>query len=428
MYARVKQYIERNALLAPYAKVIVAISGGADSVALLHLLRRMGFHCIAAHCNFHLRGDESMRDETFVRELCATWQVPLHTVDFDTQAHALRHKQSVESAARELRYGWFEELRRSEQAAAIAVAHHADDQSETILMHLVRGSGLHGLCGMSVRNGHVIRPLLETPRDDIERYLRENNLAWVDDSTNADTVYRRNKFRHEVLPLLRSINPDISQVLLRTASCFRDYAAIVDAAVRQVCQEVVTMHNDEMCIHIAGLCARDGARALLYELLSPYGFNGTQVDNIFTALAGQAGKTFDSSTHRAEKGREHILVYPLTVTDAPAPHLSVVRRSRCAHEQFPSADAPCVWVDAGKIHGQLTLRHWQEGDTFHPIGLKGTKKLSDFFTDMKLSLHEKQSVWLLTDERHIIWIVGHRMDDRYKITPSTQLVAEITLQ
>lgn len=426
MLTRTRQYIERKQLLSPFGKVIVALSGGADSTALLDMLHRLGYTCIAAHCNFHLRGEESMRDERHVREFCKQQDIVLHVKDFDTTTYAASHKVSIEMAARELRYAWFEELRQSEAAEAIAVAHNADDQVETMLMHLVRGSGLKGLCGMAAKNGYVIRPLLEITRQEVEDYLKQRGISYVNDSTNQETIYRRNKFRHEIIPLLSSINPRVKETLLRSQHYFEDYHAIVAGKVAEIKQRCVKQMGEEILVDSNMLMQEAGGEALLYELVNAYGFNSYQCEQMYEALKGQSGKHFYSPTHYAERSREGLLIVPNNEQKEQCPTLHQEIRERLEKEAFPAANALQIIIDADAVKGELRLRHWQEGDVFRPIGLKGKKKVSDFFNDQKLSLRQKEKVWLVTDDENIIWIVGYRIDDRYKVKETTLKVMYIT--
>lgn len=427
MLLRTQQYIERKHLISPFGKVIVALSGGADSTALLDALHRLGYTCIAAHCNFHLRGEESMRDERHVRELCQHNNITLHVKNFDTTAYAAIHKISIEMAARELRYDWFEALRQNEGAEAIAVAHNADDQVETMLMHLVRGSGLRGLCGMAAKNGHVIRPLLEITRQEIENYLKQRGVSYVNDSTNQETIYRRNKFRHEVIPLLSTINPRVKETLLRSQHYFEDYQAIVAGKVAEIRQKAVRQTGEEIYVDTNMLMQETGGKTLLYELMSVYGFHSDQCEQMYESLKGQSGKRFYSSTHYAEHSRKGLLIVPHNEQKEQCPTLQKKVRKRLLEEKFPAANAMQIIIDAEAVKGKLKLRHWQEGDVFHPIGLKGKKKISDFFNDQKLSLRQKDKVWLVTDDENIIWIVGYRIDDRYKVQEKTNKIMVINL-
>lgn len=427
MKQTVHAYIEQNKLLNPDGKVIVALSGGADSVALLHILLSLHYECVAAHCNFHLRGEESERDEQFVRNLCGEWRVPLHVRQFDTEAYARTNRLSIEMAARDLRYAWFRELAAQEQAQAVAVAHHADDQAETMLMNLVRGAGLRGMCGIPTRNGIVVRPLLCCTRQGIEDYLRTKQIPFVTDSTNAQTDYKRNKFRHIILPALEQINPGIRQTLAGERDYFAGYRQIVQAYMEQAAARIVREADGRLHIDLEGLRREPAPETVLYELLSPYGFNATQTGQLHAALEGTPGKRFESATHYAIKDRTEIIIGRRTDSGQAAPGIDISIRPRRATEQFPAADAEVAFFDADKLRGPLSVRHWQAGDVFRPIGLKGKKKISDFFTDCKLDVQQKQAVWLLLSGAEVAWVAGHRIDERFKVGAETTRVAEVRL-
>lgn len=427
MKQTVHAYIEQNKLLNPDGKVIVALSGGADSVALLHILLSLHYECVAAHCNFHLRGEESERDEQFVRSLCGEWRVPLHVRQFDTEAYARANRLSIEMAARDLRYAWFKELAAQVQAQAVAVAHHADDQAETVLMNLVRGAGLRGMCGIPTRNGIVVRPLLCCTRQGIEDYLRTKQIPFVTDSTNAQTDYKRNKFRHIILPALEQINPGIRQTLAEERDHFAGYRQIVQAYMEQAAARIVREKDGRLHIDTACLLREPAPETVLYELLSPYGFNATQTGQLHAALEGTPGKRFESATHYAIKDRTEIIIGRRTDSGQAAPGIDISIRPRRATEQFPAADAEVAFFDADKLRGPLSVRHWQAGDVFRPIGLKGKKKISDFFTDCKLDVQQKQAVWLLLSGAEVAWVAGHRIDERFKVGAGTTRVAEVRL-
>ena len=429
MYHTVRHYIEQEQLLSEGATVIVGLSGGCDSMVLLHVLHRMGYRCIAAHCNFHLRGEESDHDEQFVRNFCQEQDIPLAVTHFETIAYAQEHQLSIELAARELRYEWFESLYLDYQAEAIAVGHHADDQAETLLMHLVRGSGLNGLCGMHPKNGHIVRPLLCVSREAIEQYALQEELHYVTDSTNSDTQYRRNYFRHEVIPLLEKLNPQIVATLSRTCQHLQGYQQFIQAETTRLRETCLVKEGNTDYIDLKQLCRHESWETWLYELLSPYGLQGDQVEQLCRSIHDKvSGKLFISNTHRIALNRTQLLIQALSTLEPPLPTLTCSTFKRTGKEVFPPAQALSVLIDADKVKGTLHLRHWQEGDTFRPIGMKGNKKLSDFFTDQKLSVFEKEEVWIVCDDEHIVWVAGHRMDDRYKITADSRTILELTLQ
>lgn len=429
MYHAVRQHIENQQLLNNGATVIVGLSGGCDSVVLIHILHRMGYRCMAAHCNFHLREEESDQDEHFVEKFCAELNIPLEITHFDTLNYAKEHQLSIELAARELRYKWFESLRQKHNAEAIAVGHHADDQAETLLMHLVRGSGLNGLCGMHPRNGHIVRPLLCVGREAIEQYALQEGLHYVTDSTNADTQIRRNYFRHEVIPLLEKLNPQIVATLSRTCEHLQGYQQFIQAETTQLRETCLVKEGNTDYIDLKQLCRHESWKTWLYELLTPYGLQGDQVEQLTRSIHAQhSGKQYMSASHRCLLDRTKLILQPLISKTEVVPTLLQRSYTREDMSSFPPADAPTVCIDADKVKGTLHLRHWQEGDTFRPIGMKGNKKLSDFFTDQKLSVFEKEEVWIVCDDEHIVWVAGYRMDDRYKITADSHTILELTLQ
>ncbi len=408
MISVIKKYIETYHLLPKGTKVIVGLSGGADSVALLYILHALGYTCEAAHCNFLLRGEESDRDEVFVTDMCAKWGVKLHKTRFDTQKYAKQHSISIEMAARELRYEWFEILREAHGCEAIAVAHHQNDQAETLLLNLKRGTGLRGLGGMRPRNGHIIRPLLCITRKEIEQFCQKEHLDYITDSTNADTSFRRNAIR----AWLQDANESEIKHMAATASEMQAYRMLLDALL------------------LGKPIPKEADTTLLYELVAQYGFNASQAQDMLAALNG-SGKRFETEEYVAEIDHGQLTV---SAHDASCQHAAptLVRaiRPRFKTEHFPAAEEMMALFDADTLPEQLTLRHWQAGDYFYPItgGKQQKKKLQDFFSDQKLSLKEKNNIWLLADGETIIWVIGYRIDNRFKITPSTTHVAEICLE
>ena len=309
---KIAQYIDQEKLFTREDKILVTLSGGADSVALLRLLLTMGYTCEAAHCNFHLRGDESVRDEMFVRELCLQLEVPLHVQHFQTTEEAEKRHISIEMVARELRYAWFEQLRLQQGANVIAVAHHKDDSVETLLLNLIRGTGINGLLGIRPKNGNIVRPLLCLDRKEITEYLQEIGQSYVTDSTNLQDEYTRNKIRLNLLPLMQEINPSVKESLLRTSEHLNDAALLYKKGIEEGKQKVQT----EQGILISALLQEPAPETLLFEILSPLGFNGAQIKDIFTSLNGQPGKIFLSREWRVIKDRELLLIEPVYSEDA----------------------------------------------------------------------------------------------------------------
>lgn len=444
----VKKYIESNRLCGKDDRIVVGISGGADSVALLRILRYLKYDVEAAHCNFQLRGAESDRDEAFVTRLCEELDIVLHVRRFDTLAYASERKVSVEMAARDLRYDWFRQLLKERRGKVIAIAHHREDNAETVLLNLIRGTGIAGLCGMQPKNGDVIRPLLDVSRADIEDYLRHIRQSFITDSTNLEDHCVRNKIRLNILPEMQSINPSVVSSIVETATRLNEAKRLVDkqmdsAEVR--CKlPLDAMLNVEGCkINIHQLQIEVSPRLLLYKILSPFGFNSTQIAEIYRSLNGDAGKLFESSKGwtllkdrnflfvrkngvdlMERTGKKELLIDMASIR-FPADLSWNTLRFRI--ELLPySADfvishkKSCAYLDVDKLSSQLYVRHWKRGDRFTPFGMKGTKLVSDYMTDCKFSLFQKEAQCVLVDKSdRIIWLVGERIDDNYKVDKNT---------
>ena len=439
MQQKVQSYIERQQLLTPKATVIVGVSGGTDSVVLLHILHALGYECVVAHCNFHLRMEESNRDEAFVRALSKTMKLPFYNIDFDTVSYADKHGISIEMAARDLRYEWFHDLLKKLEAQAIAVAHHADDSIETMLMNLVRGTGLRGLSGIRPRNKKVIRPLLCCNRQELENYLIRYDLEHVEDSTNASVDYQRNKFRNEVLPLLEEINPSLRQTLYESLKRFEGTTAIYAQAIDTIREKIAETADGLRKLNIDIIKQQVHIPTVMYEILHPYGFSGATIEQVTENLDAESGKTFYSDTHRLIKDRKYLIISPkdddkvdeyyITQPDAviDQPFVLQLKTLKLTPDFSISRSAKRVHIDASKLAFPLQLRRWREGDVFYPFGMKQRKKVSDFFIDNKLSLLEKEQSWLLVSGNDIVWIVGQRLDDRFRITAETTEVVELSI-
>lgn len=433
MKEQIQQYIIQHQLLSGEKPVVVGISGGADSVALLHILVSLGYKCIAAHCNFNLRGDESFRDEQFTIDFTKRLQVPLCKISFETNKYAQENRLSVEMAARELRYRWFEELLNTYDADAVAVAHHRDDSVETLLINLTRGSGITGLTGIKPKNGNVVRPLLCVSREDIYAYIENKGLEYVTDSSNSSDIYTRNFIRLKVIPLLEEINPSVKASLARTANHLYDASLIYNHSIEEA-RKVIIQNNR---LSISALLSFPAPATILYEMLKPYGFSRTVCESIFTVLEKDSGKIFYSSTHRLLKDRSDLLIDVLSGEDNRAylinleddnvdlpvelkPEIVVIKESYQIEK-----DKKFAYFDFDKLSFPLVLRHWQEGDWFVPFGMKGKKKISDYFSDKKFSLFDKEKTWLLCSGQDVIWIVGERTDNRYRIEKTTKRVLKL---
>ena len=429
MIYKVKRFIDEHRLLEHGDKVLVAISGGADSVALLVALRKLGYACEAIHCNFHLRGEESNRDELFTKELCERLGVTLHIVHFDTKAYAVKRGFSIEMAAREQRYVAFEEHRKAISAQAIAVAHHRDDSAETLLLNLTRGTGIKGLRGIQPRNGNIIRPLLCVGRDEILDYLKWRGESYVTDSTNLTSDYTRNKIRLEVMPRLAEINPSILSTLAATAQRISDAERIYRHAIEEAIERV--KHGDE--IDIEALAKEPAPATLLHEILSPYGFNSAQVDDIWNSMKSEGGRQFHATGWIVIKDRKKLIIVQkngVRQLDVILPANGCINtqqgRLAIARTMF-NGDIPkqsnIAYLDIDKLHMPLTLRHTRNGDRFAPFGMRGTKLVSDYLTDRKKSLIEKEKQLVVTDAKgEIVWVVNERPSARCCVSERTKEV------
>ena len=467
---RVRRFASVHELFVYGGKYIVALSGGADSVSLLfvlkHLEHELGIGVEAAHCNFHLRGAESVRDEEFCKQLCERLAVPLHLIHFDTQAYADLHRVSIEMAARDLRYGYFENLRRDICAQDICVAHHRDDSVETVLLNLVRGTGLRGLRGIQPRNGNIIRPLLSLSREDIVQYLDALGENYVTDSTNLHNDVKRNKIRLDVMPLLRELNPSVSQSIFESSLRVGEALKVFDEAMKRSIADVTTpprgctlggalvssaptkqlgtTPSQPLTISVDRLKQQPSPEYTLHEILSSYGFTSAQIEQIYTSLdTSPAGKIVTSHTHELAFDRGFLLVQPRTnVADAArsmripetgtyvfSDSLKIkVATEDCGDDYVPSRAADCVCLDASDIKFPLTLRHIEQGDRFVPFGMNGMKLVSDYLTDRKKNVFEKRAQLVVTDaQQRIVWLVGERTDNRFRITPHTQQALRLTI-
>lgn len=440
MLNKVSEYVRRNALLTPGQKQLAAVSGGADSVALLLILQQLGYRVETVHCNFHLRGEESNRDEQFVAELCKHQGIELHLIHFDTVAYASLHKVSIEMAARELRYRYFEQLRQDIGAENVCVAHHSDDAVETLLMNLLRGTGIHGLTGIRPRNGHVVRPLLNVSRRDIEIFLDSIGQRYVTDSTNLQNDVLRNKIRLDLLPVLKSINPKASENLCRTARSMAEAERVFESAMESA-KSRVTRHDGSL--DIGAIRQEPSPEYLLFEILTPLGFSPDTVRQIAARVDGltaprpdgDTGVLYSSATHDLvidrgsivveERGRD---VRPVVIPE-PGTYAFGDRKVRVelSSDVSVSRQASLATLDADGVVFPLTVRATRSGDRFVPFGMEGSRLVSDFLTDRKVNLLRKRRQLVVADASgRILWLVGQRTDNRFRVTGATRSVLRIT--
>lgn len=438
MKTQVQKYITHHNLFSKQSKVLVGLSGGPDSMALMHVLIHLGYNCIAGHCNFHLRGEESDKDAEFVRRWCEENAIPFFTVDFDTNEYAANNKISIEMAARELRYNWFEKLRVEQRADVVAVGHHQDDSVETILINLVRGTGIKGLTGIPVVNKQIVRPLLNVTRKEIMDYLFENEMSYVIDHTNEEELYTRNILRLNVLPTLEKINPSVKNSIVATATNLKETEKVYDGYIAQAINEIY----DGQKIDIEKLNQTYSPQSVLFELLSPMGFTSSVVEDIATNLDSIPGKIYYGTNYRLLKDRDYLLIakdkgqdessnkeYYIDKNDVGdnLPFNLTITTEEYTPQFEINKNRATLHCDKDKLTFPLTLRRWKKGDWFIPFGMKGKKKLSDYFSDNKFSLFDKEETWVLLSDNKIVWIVNHRADNRFKITENTKTVYTVYL-
>ena len=436
-----QRYLQRHELATHEDRILLTVSGGVDSMVLLDLFARSGYQIGVAHCNFCLRGAESDEDEVVVAEQAARYGVPCYNRRFDTKGEMERTGESMEMAARRLRYAWFEELSREEGYSAIAVAHHADDSVETFFINLLRGTGLRGLTGISTQVGRIIRPLMFATRKEILEYAIAQHLPFREDSSNRSTKYLRNKVRLGLIPRIREINPKFTALMQRNINRLTDAQRFINRGIERIREEAMTREGEVDCIHLNRLDAAFPRNFVIYELLnSTYGFKGDVIDSLCQAIEHQAtGRKFYARDHMAVVNREQVLISPIAPED-PCQILveegsarsycgnSVLYYEVCDVDTITDFNLPeqIALLDADRLRYPLTLRRWQEGDSLIPFGMVGRKKVSDFLIDAKVSLPEKQRQFVLLSEGEIVWLVGRRIDDRYRITPATERVLRIT--
>ena len=435
MLHRVQDFIDRHQLLERTALHLVGLSGGADSVALLLILKALGYRIEAAHCNFRLRGDESDRDEQFVRNLCRLLEIPLHLIHFDTKSYAELHQVSIEMAARDLRYSYFRQLCQDIGAADVCIAHHRDDAVETLLMNLLRGAGIHGLTGIRPKNDIVRRPLLCLNRQEILQYLDSIGQPYVTDSTNLVPDVMRNKIRLQVLPLLEEIAPGATANIDRTANYLREAEQVFQAELNREMAELGGSSCDAVAID--RLLQFPSPETFLHEWLMPYGFNAAQTAQLMYCL-DKTGSEFRSASYLLVVDRNQLVVEP---AGQPMKSFKIPETGTyCAAEDMKlcieevedlaiSKSLDCATLDAAKVQFPLMLRPVQPGDRFVPFGMKGSKLVSDYLTDLKLSVLQKRRQLVLTDAQGaIIWLVGRRTDNRFRVSDETAKILRITIK
>ncbi len=444
MLDRFLSFVKENELFGPDQKVLVAVSGGIDSMVLFHLFEASGFQFGVVHCNFQLRGEDSDADEQFLKDKVKKHGIPAFFKRFDTEEYARINGVSIEMAAREIRYAYFLDLSLEYQYDVIATAHHLDDQVETFFLNLMRKSGIKGLTGIKEKNGKIIRPLLFSTRDEIENFARSQNIVYREDRSNSEVIFQRNFIRHKILPLFAEINPAFQKNVLAGMDNLRQAERVYNYYIQQEIEKVVREDGNEVAIDIDLLLKYRFPKVLLYEILTVYHFNSTVISEIFSTMSNDSGRQFFSKSHRVVKDRKKLFVLPLKEEDhriyyiekdtigntisslhSPLP----LKVNVIGKDEFMPGDNPAVaCFDLDELEFPLLMRHWKQGDYFQPFGMSGFKKVSDFFIDQKVPLHEKESAWLLCSGEKIVWIMGYRMDNRFRVKAKTKKVLKIVLQ
>ncbi|RLD29000.1 MAG: tRNA lysidine(34) synthetase TilS [Bacteroidetes bacterium] len=440
MFKYFQDHIKYNLSFLTESRLLIAISGGIDSMVLTHLCQKLSLDFELAHCNFNLRGNESDNDEQFVIKFADDLKKEVFIESFDTEVFAKHHKLSTQMAARELRYQWFDELAEQLGFDYILTAHHADDSLETFLINLSRGTGIEGLTGIPEINENIVRPLLPFSRSDIEAYAKTENLKWREDTSNASTKYLRNKLRLEVIPKLKEINPQMLHNFNKTIEHLQDSKDIIDDQIDDISNQVIQdVGDNSISFNIAEIKKLSNPKAYLYELLRTYGF--TEWNDIYDLLEAQSGKQVFSKTHRLIKDRDCLLLSNLdsNVSSSAVKRLLIKENTKQFEtiigtlnfettKQLNELNASTIYVDKDKLIFPLTVRQWQEGDYFYPFGMQGKKKLSKFFKDEKLSLIDKENTWLLCSENDIVWVINIRPDERFKVTDKTKQILKIEIK
>lgn len=431
MLKKFKKNIEANFPYLSEKKLLIACSGGLDSVVLTYLMKELNYEIALAHCNFSLRGKESDGDEMFVIGLAKNLEIPVFAETFDTKKFAKEHKISTQMAARELRYNWFSEILKDFKYDFLLTAHHLDDDLETFFINLSRGTGLNGLTGIPKENNKIIRPLLKFSREEILKYAEENNLKWREDSSNQKTDYLRNTLRLEVLPQFKKVNDSVLKNFQKTQQNLKASQNLIEDYLALVYNLVVTEAADSYKINIQKIKDLPHTKALLYELLNSFGF--TEWDDVSQLLDAQTGKKVFSKTHQLLKNRDELILTEISKEnfseEFSVPKEGVVFPINLkieSAEYIGETEKNLIYVASEKLNFPLKLRKWERGDSFHPFGMKGKKKLSKFFKDEKIPLTEKEKIWLLLSDEKIVWVIGHRMDDRFKVTKDSKKILKIT--
>ena len=435
MLEKLQQHLNYKFSFLKEKKLLIAISGGVDSVVLTHLFHQLNFDISLAHCNFNLRGTESDKDEFFVKELGEKLNLKTFTKSFETENFASENQLSTQVAARNLRYNWFQEISIKHQFDFVLTAHQADDNLETFLINLTRGTGLEGLTGIPELNNNIVRPLLVFSRDEIENFATKNNIDWREDKSNASNKYVRNKIRNQVVPILKEINPTLLDSFQKTSDYLKESQQIIDVSIADFKKKVVEKtENSNLRIDIAKIQKTNNQKAYLYQLLKEFGFS--EWNDVTNLLTAQSGKEVVSKTHRLLKDRGFLILSKkeeiksnniFLISEDTLEVRSPIHLKIAAVSTMEKENKSTIYLDKNRITFPLTLRKWQYGDFFYPKGMQGKKKISKFFKDEKYSSIDKENTWLLCTENNISWVIGKRQDNRFFANEKTKSILKIEL-
>jgi len=443
LQSRFQDHVNSNGLWKEGDLLLLACSGGVDSVVLATLLHRMHQHVEILHCNFNLRGEESKRDEDFVRSLAQSMGLPCQVQSFDTKAAVLKMGKGVQEVARMLRYAWFDTVIEARQKqhkhVYLLTAHHADDQAETIAMNFFRGTGMAGMHGMQIKAGNLIRPLLFAKRAEILDFAESNDIAWVDDSSNMEDNYTRNHFRHHVFPQVEKIFPAVTQNLLDNAKRFSEMEIIYNKQIEKIKSGLMVKQSQSLAIPVNKLMSMSPLDTIMFEVFRDFGFSAHQVPEIKKLFDAISGKSVSSASHRVLRNRNWLLIDPIERNtheiivieegdESVSFNNSLLQIKKYDGNRLPDDSANHAWIDLETVSFPLILRPWKPGDYFYPLGMRKKKKVAKLLTDLKLSLAEKENQWVIASDRKIIWVVGRRLDDRFKLSSSSQKIMSIALK
>lgn len=442
-----KDYIEKGKLFSSNERILLAVSGGVDSIAMCHLFHKANFNFGIAHCNFQLRGNDSEEDAIFVKSLAQDFDVPFFQINFDTANFATENKLSIQVAARELRYEWLEKIRIENDFQYLATAHHLDDSLETVLYNFTKGCGIRGLHGILPKKNKLIRPLLFTHKEEVLKFIKKQNIAFREDLSNRSDKYARNHIRHHVIPLLQKINPSVQQTTEENIKRLRETELIFNYAIELLQKEVCEKKGELLLIHLEKLKHSPAPATLLYEILVPFGFNNTHTQQMMDSIDNQSGAIFYSKTHEVLLDRDYFILKKRTETidnqlitinkvdlkntiegsyEIKFPQGKLSFGIKNTPYDFSKKEKHKATFDLEKLSFPLTLRRWQAGDYFQPLGMNGqSKKVKSLLTDLKLNRFEKEEIWVLESNGKICWVVGIRLDERFKISKETEEYVEV---